>query len=60
MDNKRPHSREKRVGQGSVTARKGDQVNFGGPVGGSSQNGRPGQGPTGPLPNMNTQITKGG
>ena len=48
MDNKRPHSRGKRVGQGSVTARKGDQVNFGGPVGGSSQNGRPGQSPTGP------------
>ena len=43
MENNRPHSREKRVGQGSVSAQKGQQVNTGGPVGGSSQNGRPGQ-----------------
>ena len=41
MDNNRPHSRDKRVGEGSVTARKGQQINSGGPVGGGSQNGRP-------------------
>lgn len=41
MDN-RPHSREKRVGAGSVTARKGREVNTGGRVGGGSQGGRPG------------------
>ena len=43
MEN-RPHSREKRVGTGSVTARRGQQVNTGGPVGGGSQGGRPGGG----------------
>ena len=41
MENNRPHSREKRVGEGSVTARKGERINTGGPVGGSSQSGRP-------------------
>ena len=43
MENNRPHSREKRVSEGSVTARKGQQINVNGPVGGSSQSGRPGR-----------------
>ncbi len=47
MEN-RPHSREKKVGEGSVTARKGQRVGTQGPVGGSSQNGRPGQMPGAP------------
>ena len=38
MDN-RPHSREKRVGQGSVGAEKGRRVNSGGPVGGGQGGG---------------------
>ena len=41
MENK-PHSREKKVGSGSVDVGKGRKVNTGGPVGGSSQQGRPG------------------
>ena len=40
MENK-PHSREKKVGSGSVDVGKGRKVNTGGPVGGSSQSGRP-------------------
>ena len=38
MDN-RPHSREKRVGQGSVSAEKGRRVDTGGPVGGGQGGG---------------------
>ena len=46
MEN-RPHSRDKRVGEGSVSAQKGREVNTGRPVGGA-QGGRPGPGPVGP------------
>ena len=48
MENNRPHSREKRVSEGFVTASKGQKINTGGPVGGSSQNDRPGPMPGGP------------
>ena len=41
MEN-RPHSREKRTGEGSVGAERGRRVNTGGPLGGSSQSSRPG------------------
>ena len=41
MDNK-PHGREKKVGTGSASVDKGRKVSTGGPVGGSSQQGRPG------------------
>ena len=60
MDNKRPHSREKRVGRGSVNAQSGQQVNFGGPVGGGSQNGRSGQTPGGPRRSRGPQRAGGG
>ena len=59
MENNRPHSREKRVGQGSVSARKGEQVNFGGPVTGG-QGGRPGQGTNGPQRSRGPQRAGGG
>ena len=59
MENNRPHSREKRVGQGSVTARKGEQVNFGGPVSGGSPN-RPGQNSGGPRRSRGPQRAGGG
>ena len=59
MENNRPHSREKRVGQGSVSARKGEQVNFGGPVTGG-QGGRPGQGPGRPQRSRGPQRAGGG
>ena len=60
MENNRPHSREKRVGQGSVNAQKGQQVNFGGPVGGGRQNGRPGQSSGGPRRSRGPQRAGGG
>ena len=41
MDNK-PHGRQKKVGTGSASVAKGRKVNTGGPVGSSSQQGRPG------------------
>ncbi len=41
MENK-PHGREKKLGSGSSSVGKGRKVGTGGPVGGSSQNGRPG------------------
>ena len=47
MEN-RPHSREKKVGDGSASAQRGRRIDTGGPVGGSSQNGRPGQTPGAP------------
>ena len=43
MDNK-PHGRQKKVGSGSASVNKGRRVQTGGPVGGSSQSGRPGGG----------------
>ena len=46
MEN-RPHSRDKRVGEGSVSVQKGREVNTGRPVGGA-QGGRPGPTPGGP------------
>lgn len=32
-----PHSRDKKVGEGSVTAKKGEKVDFGGPVGNTNK-----------------------
>ena len=59
MENNRPHSREKRVSEGSVTARKGQQINVNGPVGGSSQSGRPGR-PQGSARQYGNQVPVGG
>ncbi len=43
MEN-RPHSRDRKTGNGSAGVQKGRRVNTGGPVGGGSQRDRPGRG----------------